>query len=101
MITLQTPSFLLLDSETQTAKKIDRLIIKFQTPVKGKVFAWAVCEKNEGTEEKPNYVEVCNALHKEYEHTSFNGLDPLGPIHEDMKADLETLNPGVTFTTQI
>lgn len=93
MITLQTPSYLLLDSETQTPKKVKQGIVKFQTPTKGKVTSWVTFEDENGN-------EVINGLHKEHLQDDFIGKDILSTLHLSYKSELEVLNPSLIITIE-
>lgn len=93
MILLETPSYLLLDSETQTPKKVKQGIVKFQTPTKGKVTSWVTFEDENGN-------EVVNGLQQEHLQDDFIGKDILATLHTDYKLELEVLNPSLTITIE-
>lgn len=103
MIVLQTPSFVALGANEQTAKKVSQFIVFYHTPIKGQVQVWLrgvnpINEAAEGVE--ATYEEVCNCLHTNYPEGHF-AVDGLAQMHNEMLNKLETLNPSITFTVQI
>jgi hypothetical protein len=96
MITVNQPSFLVLGENEQTPKKVKQGVIKFQTPIKGKITSWITFEDETGN-------EVTNVFITEYNNDYFVGekLDILLTLHTNFKTILEELNPNLTFTIKL
>ena len=93
MIVFNINSFLALDTNEQTTRKVKQGVVKFQTPSKGKISSWVTFEDENGN-------EVTNGLHREYLQDDFIGKDILATLHTDYKSELETLNPSLIITIE-
>ena len=98
MIVPNTPEFILLGENQMSPRKVERFVVLFNTPDKGKVTAWVRGQENVGTEENPYYNEVCNGLNTEYPQSYFDGKDMLSVLSSEFQTKLAELNPKITFT---
>jgi hypothetical protein len=96
MIIISEQSFVILGEDLQTPKKVKQGVVKFTTPLIGKVSGWVTFEDELGA-------EITNGLVTEYDQSYFTGekVDILLTLHTEFKAALETLNPSLTFTIEI
>lgn len=93
MILLNKASYVILDEDTITPKKVIKGIVKFNTPEIGKVIGWIqFLDENDS--------EVVNGLITEYLQTYFTGekVDILNTLSTEFKNSLSILNPTIQFT---
>lgn len=99
MIKTNTPVFLTVSEERQTPNKVQNLVVNFQSALvqeqvdgqlvnQGKIGSWVYDEQ--GT----NIMGVQKIQNIEH----FDGKDILATLTEEYIAELQVLNPTVTFT---
>ena len=95
-----------------TAKKIDALIVLFETPTKGKLNSHLMTatkqietvKDEDGNETEKTIYQMGEALRaatKSWEMDFFTGKDILADLHEAYITELEAANPNVEFTSTL
>ena len=98
MIVIKNPAFVKTSNFTQTRELVQHLHVMFMTPEKGKITGWLKL----GNEVETDFREIETGFITNYEQSYFVSTRTriLNIIQDDLKAQLEALNPELEFNIQ-